>query len=452
MGAIAVPINVLHEGRDLEFLLANCGAVGIITIAPYYPRIKEVQERLLRVKWIVAVRGNAPQPANTYSWEDLTKETLPNRMDSFAEPDQTALLSYTAGTSGSPRGAMLSHVNLLANCRQFTAMQQVEFGAGSLEKVLLPVSLFNLYALNIGLNHTFMIGGTVVMMERFDTARALELIQKHGCTIIHGTPSIFRDLINSPDFSQADLTSLRYAFSYGAPLPDSVAQAFLKRTRIPIMECYSIAEGGVIASSGAAPQVRTGTVGQAVPGVKIRLIDDNEQDQPPGTIGEIMVSGENLMQDYFNLRKFEAAQEEELETGETNKLFAPLWLRTGDVGWIDTDFNLYVFDRREDMMFIEGEIIFPREIEEALCTHPAVSEAAAVGVRQSGTEPHFEAVIVLDKYQRNIKEKELMEYIKGILPAKHLPHRIYFADYLPRLVNGRIMRRAIKLGGQPVFR
>jgi long-chain acyl-CoA synthetase len=451
IGAIAVPLNVLHEGRDLEFLLANSGAEGIITIAPYYPRLRQIREPLVRLKWVVAVRGNAPQPSETVAWEDLIGEPLPGRLESFAEGYETALVAYTAGTSGPPKGAMLSHQNLLTNCRQFNTMQQVDFAQQTSEVTLLPMPLFNLYALNIGLNHTFMVGGTLVLMERFDPGRALELIQTHNCTVIHGTPSIYRDLVNSPDISQVDLTSLHYAFCYGAPLPEEVSQSFSRRTKIPIHECYGLAEAGpVIACGAASSSARPGSVGQPLPGVKVRLVDINENDLRPGVIGEVMVSGENLMQDYFSLRKFEMAlaAEEDIFNRQEG---VPLWLPTGDMGWIDPDYNLYIIDRKEDMMFIEGEMVFPREIEEALGKHPAVTEAAALPVRIPNEEPHFEAVVVLDQYQRHTREVELLEYLHGVLPPKHVPHRIYFADFLPRLVNGRVMRRAIKPGGQPAL-
>ena len=442
IGAIAVPINVLHEGRDLEYILANCGAIGIITIAPYYPRLRQIRERLVRLKWVIALSGNSPQPPDTIPWDNLINEPLPGRLDSFAEPEDVAVIAYSAGTSGPPRGAMLTHLNMLANYRQFTAMQQVDFAVDSSEVVLLPMPLFNLYGLNIGLNHTLMIGGMLVLMERFDSVKALEYIQKYHCTTIHGTPSIFRDLVNSPDISQVDLTSLRWAFSYGAPLPDEVFRAFAKRTKLPIYESYGLVEAGpVVASTASATVPRPGSVGQPLPGLKVRLVDSNERDVPAGSIGELMVSGENMMQDYFNLRTFEQQLTDE-EPPTVSK--APLWLNTGDMAWMDPDYNLYIVDRREDMMFIEGEMIFPREIEDALTTHPAIAEAAVVGVRAPNVEPHFEAVVVLDQYNKNVNEVQLLEYLKGILPPKRLPLRIYFADYLPRLVNGRVMRRAVR--------
>ncbi|NWJ49026.1 MAG: acyl--CoA ligase [Chloroflexi bacterium] len=447
IGALVVPINVLHEGRDLEYLLANCGAVGIITIAPYYPRIKEVRNTLVRLKWVVSIRGNAPQPPNTIAWEDLIGEALPGRLDSFAEPDDIALLAYTSGTSGPPKGVLHTHNSLLTNCRQFSTMQQVDFGNIGPDVVLLPIPLFNLYGLNIGLNHTLMMGGMLVLMERFDAIHALELIQTHACTVIHGTPSIFRDLVNSPDLSQVDLTSLRYAFCYGAALSDEVASAFLRRTRLQILECYGLTEASpVVACAATSNNFRPGSVGQPLPGVKVRMVDANDNDLRPGTIGEVVVSGANLMQDYFNLRKFEAAYNSASSEESPVSSDAPLWLHTGDMGWMDPDFNLYLIDRREDMMFIDGEMVFPREIEEALIQHPAVAEAAAIPVRLPGTEPHFQAVVVLDSYQQNVRENELIEYLRNSLPAKHMPQRIYLADYLPRLVNGRIMRRAIRLG------
>ncbi len=460
IGAVPVPIPIYWKNRDLRYLLAESRVYGVVTIAPLFERVQELRESLPEIRWVVAITATGPQPRDSLSWEDLLGEPSGDPVEVELDASQPALLSFTAGRTGPSRPVLLSHFNLLANCQQMQDLAQVTFWGdedvteqsegisltqprSKFETVLLPLPLFNLFSLNLGLNLTYMLGGTVVLMERFDPAQALHLIEARGCTVVYGSPATFQEMVESPEFVTARLGSLRYAFSYGAPLSQAVRQKWLDKTGDPIFSCYGTTEASPLLSCEAVGRPVQGrpaeqdSIGLPLPMVQLTFPHLEGTIPQAEAVGQIQAKGPNLMLGYFN------PQEPDLPiTGRVNGMF-----NTGDLAQVDEDGLFNFIDRVEDVLTMpDGELLVPRDIEAVLCDHPGVWEAAALPYSAPDGRNGMVAFVVLNEASRDLTEPQLFRYSETRLPARLHPQRIfiYRGEELPRLPTGAVWRRALR--------
>lgn len=457
IGAVAVPINIYWRGRDLRYLLEQSAVSGVITIAPLFERVQEELENLPNIKWVVAISGSGPQPHGSEAWEDLFSGPLTDPVSVETDAVEPALIAFTGGRKGPSRPVLLSHFNLLANCQQMQDLPQVQFygaerdeqeedtsptfqlpSANSYEVALLPLPLSNLFSLNIGLNLTYMLGGTAVLMEKFDPAQALALIEEQSCTLVYGSPAIFTELVNAPEWAEADLSSLRYAFSYGDTLPEKVVADWQKKTKTPLFNCYGVTEASPLLCCDAAGEKRSpGSVGSGLPMVQLYLQGAAGDDLPAGQAGELLAKGPNLMLGYFN-----PAEPEQPFSGKSEG-----WFATSDLAQCQEDDSFQIIDRKEDaLMLPSGELLVPRDIEQVLCTHPGVWETAALPYTTKDGRNRMVAFVVLNESGRSLTEPQLTFYCDRRLPAAHTPERIFIfrEESLPRLPNGAVWRRALR--------
>jgi long-chain acyl-CoA synthetase len=455
LGAVPVPLNIYWKGRDLRYLLEESRVSGLITIAPYFDRVKELLPLLPEINWVAAITAGGTQPPGSIAWEELLSEPLSEAV--FAELDAVdpALLAFTAGRTGPSRPVLLSHFNLLANCQQMQDLTQAQFLGGwedeerrdkaagfprasSFEVALLPLPLFNLFSLNIGLNLTYFLGGTAVLMERFDPAQALELVEQRACTLIFGSPAIFSQLVNSPGFDKAELESLRYAFSYGGPLPPEVKAAWRKKTGTPIFNCYGVTEAApLLCCEAAGEPSEEDSVGPPLPVVQLSLQGPGLAGLPPGQPGELLARGPNMMLGYFN--PAEPEQPNPVATGD--------WFPTGDMAVADEQGNFHIIDRKEDILMLpKGNLLVPRDIEQILETHPGVWAASALPYTTPDGRNRMIAFVVLNQAGRNLSEPLLLHYCDRRQAANHCPERIFIYQEpdFPRLPNGAVWRRALR--------
>jgi long-chain acyl-CoA synthetase len=455
IGAVPVPLNIYWKSRDLRYLLEESRVSGVITIAPYYDRFKELTPLLPEINWIVAITAGGAQPSGSIAWEELLAEPLSEAVYEELDAVDPALLAFTAGRTGPSRPVLLSHFNLLANCQQMQDLAQVQFLGGwesearlekssmlprasAFEVALLPLPLFNLFNLNIGLNLTTFLGGTVVLMERFDPAQALELVGQHECTLIFGSPAIFSQLVNASDFAGANLESLRAAFSYGGPLTAEVKAAWLRKTGSPIFNCYGVTEASpLLCCEAAGAQSGEDSVGPPLPIVQLSLQGPGGAILPPDQAGELMAKGPNMMLGYFN----------PAEPDKPHLVKTEGWFPTGDMAVADEDGNFHIIDRKEDILVLpKGDLLAPRDIERILESHPGVWSAAALPYTAPDGRNRMIAFVVLNHAGRNLTEPLLVHYCDRRLPASHCPERIFIYQELdfPRLPNGAVWRRALR--------
>jgi long-chain acyl-CoA synthetase len=429
-GASVCPLNVMLTPEEIGYILADAGAKVAITELGSLPGLLSVRDRLSDLHAILVI-GGPPAPAGTMSLEEaLSADAEPPAVE--IEPSDLAVIAYTSGTTAAPKGAMLTHGNLLANLDQMSAVPALAID--SEDVVLLALPVFHIYALNVILGLTIKMGATSVLAERFDPSATLGLVERHGVTILIGAPPMFSAWLAAAasEVSLPDLGSVRLAVSGAAPLPPEVLRSFQSRFGIVIWEGYGLTEAAPAVSTNAmGPQAKPGSIGLPLPGVEVRLVDEHGEDVEDGDPGEILVRGDNVFAGYWGRPD---ATAEAIE-GE--------WLRTGDVALRDEDGYLFIVDRKKDLIIVSGFNVFPKEVEEAIERHPKVAEAAVVGIPDERTGEAVQAW-VLPQAGETLSVEQLMEFLHGHLARFKQPKEIRIVQELPHHVTGKILRRVLR--------
>ena len=429
IGGTVVPINVLYKADEITYILNDSEAKALVVYEGFYPGARDAVTQAPSVERVIFV-GSGSAPEGTIAWGGLVNGSAPQRPVVNVQPDDIATICYTSGTTGRSKGAMLTHRNFLANCAQCDRLPRFNLQPSDRTTVVLP--LFHIYAMNVAMTGTLRLGATMVLIPRFEPGAVLEQMQKHGCTTFYGAPPIYVAWINFPGIETYDLSSLRVAFSGAAALPVQVLEAFQEKTGVEIVEGYGLTEASPVSHSNAAgPVLKPGTIGPPIPGVDVRLVDDADNDVPPGAEGEILLRGENIFIGYW--RKPEAT-EEALRGG---------WFHTGDIATVDADGYYTIVDRKKDMINAGGFKIWPREVEEVLYRHPAVQEAAVVAMPDvyTGERP---MAFVSFKAGQTATAEELSEYCRAHLATFKVPRHFEFRADLPKLLTGKVLRRVLR--------
>ena len=351
------------------------------------------------------------------------------------DPSDTAVILYTSGTTGTPKGAELTHFNMLENCRAgatdlvHISEQDVIFGA-------LP--LFHSFGQTCCLNAGVRAGACLTMIPRFEPGKALEIIQRDKVTLFDGVPTMYHALLNYPDRAQYDVSSLRMCVSGGSAMPVEVMRGFEKAFGCVILEGYGLSETSPVASFNHPERERKpGSIGTPIRGVEMKVVDDLEGNElPPGDVGEIAIRGHNVMKGYWNRPD---ATAEVLNDG---------WLLTGDLARTDEDGYFFIVDRKKEMIIRGGFNVYPREIEEVLYEHPAVLEAAVIGVPDEAMGEEIAAVVVL-RPGHDASADDIRGFVKDRLAAYKYPRHVWFADELPKGPTGKILKREISTPAVP---
>jgi long-chain acyl-CoA synthetase len=344
-------------------------------------------------------------------------------------PDDTAVILYTSGTTGRPKGAELTHFNMFFNAHY--ARKDLMF-LDNETVALATLPLFHSFGQTCVQNATLAAGGTVVLLPRFEPKTAFELMHHHKVTYFAGVPTMYFALLNYPEASQYDL-NLKICVSGGSAMPVEVMKAFDEKYGVNILEGYGLSETSPVASFNVLDRPKkAGSVGLPIWGCEFRLVDTDgkivENDDMPG---EICIKGHNVMKGYYN--KPEA----------TNEVFDHGWFSTGDIGTRDAEGYYYIVDRSKDMIIRGGFNVYPREIEEVLYAHPAVAEAAVIGIPHESHGEEVKAVIAC-KAGQSVSAEEIIGYCKEKLAAYKYPREIEFRESLPKGPTGKILKRELK--------
>jgi long-chain acyl-CoA synthetase len=438
-GAAVVPMNVLYKAGEVEYILKDSGAKAIMTFSsaavPYDKVAVAVAATVPSVSSVILASPEAVP--GTLSWAATIGNASTTTPQVAINPDDVAVICYTSGTTGRPKGAMLTHRNLLSNCEQCMMLESIATRPDDVIWLALP--LFHIYAMNVGMNLAFMNGATVVLIERFEPASSLEAIQKYKCTVLYGAPPMFVVWAQMPNIGDYDLSSLRYVASGAAALPVSVLEAFQKAAGVPISEGYGLSEAApVVTSNAAAPVVKPGTVGFPIAGVEVKIVDEAGNEVPRGEMGELICRGANIMAGYWHQPD---ATAETLRDG---------WLHTGDLAVIDAEGYISIVDRKKDMIIVSGYNVYPREVEEVLFRHPAVADAAVVQYPDPYQGESVMAFVVL-KQDQPATEQELIDYCRDQIAVFKCPRKIAFRSELPKNNTGKVLRRELReQAAQPV--
>ena len=325
---------------------------------------------------------------------------------------------------------MLSHRNLLANCEQCSLVPSIKPLPDDVVWVALP--LFHIYGMNVAMNLSFMTGATLLLIERFEPASSLDALQKHHATVLYGAPPMYVAWAQMPNFSDYNLSRLRYVASGAAALPVKVLEAFQGLSGVPISEGYGLSEASpVVTTNAMAPKIKPGTVGFPIPGVEVRIVDDSGNDVPDGEMGELICRGQNVMMGYWHQPE---ATAETLRDG---------WLHTGDLATKDEEGYFSIVDRKKDMIIVSGYNVYPREVEETLFRHPAVADAAVVQYPDPYQGESVMAFVVLKEGQ-TATEQEIIDYCREQIAVFKCPRKVEFIDALPKNNTGKVLRRELR--------
>jgi len=440
MGGVVVPLNVLLKSREIAYHLNDSDAAAYLCFegTGAFPSAEESWSAFgkapsCRRFWLKR-RDEDPGPpiSGAGPWEDLI-EDQPTVFDTVqTQADDTSVIIYTSGTTGRPKGAELTHSNMLMN-----AMVNCDIKKATAEDVtLIVLPLYHSFGQTCQMNTTLVAGGTIVLVPRFDPAVILQLFQDEGVTLFAGVPTMYWQLLNFPEADQFDIekiaSTLRITDSGGAPLPVELMRQCEKKFGIKILEGYGLSETSPLASKNVPHKLRKpGSIGQPVWGVYARVVDEHMVDVPVGETGEIVIRGHNVMKGYYNRPE------------ETAEAFRGGWLHTGDLGKYDDDGYLYVVGRLKDMIIRGGRNVYPREIEEALMVHPEISLAAVIGVPDARRGEEIKAFVVLEPGS-TLDPETIIAWAKTDLAAYKYPRLVEVVDELPLGPTGKILKTELR--------
>ena len=428
LGGVAVPVHALLKAEEIEYVLSDSGAKALVCAAPLLGEGAKGAE-LAGIPVLAVMDGG---DATLERIDTAALSATPVEAMVAREPDDTAVILYTSGTTGTPKGAEITHLNVTMNV---LASATYSFDITKEDVVLGCLPLFHTFGQTCCMNTAFFVGASVVMLPRFDGAQALELLEKEKCTIFMGVPTMYVGLLEAAKTSEHRPT-LKSALSGGAALPVPVLEKFAEVFGTEVLEGYGLTETSPVATFnqvGFPP--KPGTVGKAIWGVEVEVakaeLEDSIELLPTGELGEIVVRGHNVFKGYLN------------KPDATQAAIVDGWFRTGDLGTKDEDGYVSIVDRKKDMVIRGGYNIYPREVEEALLRHPAVGQVAVIGLPDPQYGEEVCAVVVKDAAGGEVSEQELSAWAKTKLAAYKYPRRVIFTDAFPLGPSGKVLKREL---------
>ncbi len=427
-GVTVVPANPLLKPAELAYMWEDASVTAVIVAEP----LRHVAEEAVRntgLNIVTVTVGAADQtPTDTLALESLIAWDGPSLADDLNREDDCAVIIYTSGTTGKPKGAMLSHRNLTRNVEQMTAALPVDDN----DCILTVLPCFHAFAATVCLNLACKCGMKNVLHESFVPLRILESIETHRVTVLPAVPAMFQGLLLVANDRTNDFASLRMLVSGGAPLPSTVLAALESRFGVPVLEGDGPTECSPVTSVNPLQGPRkVGSVGPALPGVEIQIFSDANEPMAVGDSGEIVVRGDNVMLGYLNQPE---ATAEAMQAG---------WYHTGDIGMIDEDGYVFILDRKKDMIITAGLNVYPREVEEILLQHPAVIDAAVIGLPDALRGEVGHAFVVL-RQEENVSEREIIRHCRERLADYKAPRSVQFIEALPRGATGKVVKRLLR--------
>ncbi|HUO72039.1 MAG TPA: long-chain fatty acid--CoA ligase [Solirubrobacteraceae bacterium] len=417
-GAVVVPMNVLLKRREVAFYLQDSGA-KLLFAWQGFAQDAQTGAGDAGCECLIVTPGEFEQAVGAASPITDVADT---------DDTDTAVILYTSGTTGTPKGAELTHANLVRNAEVSRAL----FGLGSDAVTLGALPLFHSFGQTCSLNATIAGGGTLTLIPRFDPAKALAIIERDRVNIFEGVPTMYGALLHLPDRDRYDTSTLDVCVSGGSALPVELLRGFERAFGCKVLEGYGLSETSPVASFNHPDRERKpGSIGTPIEGVEMKLVDEQDNDVPQGEVGEIVIRGHNVMKGYWQRPD---ATAEAIKGG---------WFHSGDMATIDEEGYFFIVDRKKDMIIRGGYNVYPREVEEVLYEHPAVLEAAVIGVPDEEYGEEVGAAVTL-KDGASATADELRDFVKAQVAAYKYPRYVWFVEELPKGPTGKILKREIE--------
>ena len=421
IGAIAVSLNVMLKSDEVKFILNDCSAKTLITTEKLSKNVPDWD--LPQLEHILIADGRSNKGINL---EQLMASAASTARAVEMERDEPAAIVYTSGTTGFPKGATLSHGNIISNMYSKNRC----CGMQSDDRLLLYLPLFHCFGQNAILNAGLNACATIVLQRRFDPEQVLETIATQGITMFFGVPTVFIKLLNM-DTSGYNLKSVRYYFTAAAPMSGEVVQQWQEKYGCVIHEGYGLTETSPFACYNHDLKYKLGSIGAPIENVEMKIINSDGKEVKPGELGEIVVRGPNVMLGYWN-RPIETAQV--LRNG---------WFHTGDIGMMDEDGYFYLVDRLKDMINVSGFKVYPAEVENVLYAHPAIAECAVYGTSDPVKGEIVKAKILL-KAGFAVTQEDIIAFCSEKMANYKIPGTIKFIHSLPKNATGKILKRLLR--------
>jgi long-chain acyl-CoA synthetase len=460
IGAINTAVSPLYRERELEYQINDSGAETLIYLDLLHPLVEKIRDKVKLKNRIVASIGEylpsakrivggllgkvpkhkIPPDAGVHQFKPLLESVLPNPPDVEIDPrDDLVALQYTGGTTGTPKGAMLTHYNLVSNavCCAYWLYGQDAPNVEDKDVFLTALPLFHIYGMTTAMNAPIYMAGTMVMLPRPEPLEVLKAIQNQKVTVYCGVPTLYSQLIDHPDIKKYSLKTVRFCISGSAPLPPEVQKRFMELSGGVLVEGYGLTESSPVTHSNpldpTLKTVKIGSIGLPWPDTDAKIVDvqTGTKELAMGEDGELIIKGPQIMKGYWNL------------PDETKEVLREGWLYTGDIAKIDQDGYFYITDRKKDLIKYKGYSVYPREIEDVLYEHPAVKLCAVVGKpdKKAGEIP--KAYIVF-KEGASVTEDEVKTYVNAKVAPYKAIREIEIRKELPMTPVGKVLRRTLR--------
>lgn len=432
IGAVVLPINPLYTANEMTFILRNGDVKAIITMDVLMEKFALIDDELPYVEHYIVAETDTDVENNYLSdkmkaFSHMIEEGSLTYVGPSLEANDLALILYTSGTTGKPKGAMLTHRNLYSNAKNTADYLTINND----DRVIAALPMFHVFCLTVSLNAPLMNGGTVIVMPNFSPKEVFRLAVEHKATVFAGVPTMYNYLLQSGDGNQECFKNIRLCISGGSAMPVVLLKEFEKTFDVVISEGYGLSEASPVTCFNPLDRPRKpGSIGRSIVNVTNKVVDEFGEEIPVGEVGELVVQGPNVMSGYYKMPE---------ETAVTLK---DNWLYTGDMAHMDDEGYFYIVDRKKDMVIVGGYNVYPREVEEVLYEHPKVAEVAVVG------KPHMETgeavICFVVKKENSVTEKQLLNFCKERLAKYKLPAEIEFLEELPKNITGKILRTQLR--------
>lgn len=432
LGAVVVPLNVLFKRHELEYHLEDSDAVALIVWEGFLGEAAEGFAMAESCQHLIVAQAPASTialPEGARPLNALLADTSPVFDTVQTQADDTAVILYTSGTTGRPKGAELSHLNMLMNA-VVGADKVIQIDQHVVGMAVLP--LFHSFGQTCVMNTCFYVGGTITLLPRFEPQRALDIMVRDKVTFFAGVPTMYFYLLNFPNADQYDLSALKRSVSGGSAMPVEVMHAFNAKYNVSILEGYGLSETAPVASFNHLDEEPVpGSIGKPIWGIEMRCVNDKGESVPTGELGEIVIRGHNVMKGYYK------------RPDATKEAIRNSWFYSGDIAYVDEQGRFFIKDRVKDMIIRGGFNVYPREIEEVLYGHPAISEAAVIGVPDEAMGEEIKAVVAL-KPDQSVTEQEIIDYCRERLASFKTPRMVEIRDVLPKTATGKLLKRELR--------
>ena len=419
-GGIVVPMNVLLKRREIAFYLEDSGAKLLLAWHGFGEEARAG----------AADAGAELIEVEPDSFAALLRDSDPDPEVAATDAEDTAVILYTSGTTGKPKGAELTHFNLTRNA-EIASQTTCTIEPGDIALGALP--LFHSFGQTVSMNASLRVGATLTLLPKFDPGEALEIMRRDGVTHFYGVPTMYGALLHHPGREEFDTSSLRICITGGASMPVEVLRGFEEAFECELLEGYGLSETSPVASSNHPGRPRKpGSIGTPLREVEMKVVDESDAEVPLGEVGEIVIRGHNVMKGYWQRPE---ATEEAMRGG---------WFHTGDMARIDEDGYFFIVDRKKDLIIRGGYNVYPREVEEVLYEHPKIREAAVLGAPHQQWGEEICAAVVLHEGEE-LTPEEVSEYVTERIAAYKYPRQVWFIDDLPKGPTGKILKREIQV-------